>query len=125
MVDLDVIVVGAGMAGAAAVLRLAKAGKSVKLIEARDRCGGRGFLRAYANENEHLEFGGAWITPWHARIRALVKEHGLSLRPRHPVTNRLWLRDGLMCSNGAVSAEDITEHERAIARVAADAILKF
>jgi monoamine oxidase len=119
----DVIVVGAGMAGAAAALKLAKACRSVKLIEARDRCGGRGFLRPYANENEHLEFGGAWITPWHARIRALVKEHGLSLRPRHAVTNRLWLRDGLICSNGAVPPQDITDHERAIARVAVDAIL--
>jgi hypothetical protein len=111
------------MAGAAAALKLAKAGKSVKLIEARDRCGGRGFLRKYDGDSAELEFGGAWITPWHNRIRALVPEHGLSLRPRHEVTNRLWLRDSQVCSNGAVSPEDITAHERAIARVAVDAIL--
>lgn len=42
----DVIVVGAGMAGAAAALKLAKAGKSVLIIEARDRCGGRGFMKS-------------------------------------------------------------------------------
>jgi monoamine oxidase len=121
--DMDVIVVGAGMAGAAAALKLAKAGKSVKLIEARDRCGGRGFLRTYDGDSAALEFGGAWITPWHTRIRALVPEHGLSLRPRHPITGRLWLRDGQVCSNGAASAEDVTAHERAIARVAVDSIL--
>ena len=122
-IETDVIVVGAGMAGAAAALKLAKAGQRVKLIEARNRCGGRGFLRKYNGDAAELEFGGAWITPWHTRIRALVPEHGLSVRPRHPVTNRLWLRDGQVCSNGAASSGDVIAHERAIARVAADSIL--
>lgn len=120
----DVIVVGAGMAGAAAVLKLAKAGKRVTIIEARDRCGGRGFLKPYAGDDSApLEFGGAWITPWHNRIRALVSELGLGLRPRHPVTNRLWLRDGAIHTDAPAAREDIMAHERAIARVAADAIL--
>ena len=67
----------------------------VRVIEARERCGGRGFAREFAGEGPTLEFGGAWITPWHHRLRALVPEHGLTLRPRHPVTNRLWLRTDL------------------------------
>jgi len=120
--DADVIVVGAGLAGAAAALKLAKAGKHVRVIEARDRCGGRGFARRYAGDGPSLEFGGAWITPWHHRLRALVPEHGLSLRPRAPVTNRLWLRDGALHDLPASPAE-VTAHERAIARVAADSIL--
>ena len=120
----EVIVVGAGMAGAAAALKLAKAGKTVTIIEARDRCGGRGFLKPYAGDDSApLEFGGAWITPWHGRIRALVKELGLTLRPRHPVTNRLWLRDGTIQSGSSAAPEEVTAHERAIARVAVDAIL--
>ena len=86
--DTDVIVVGAGLAGAAAARRLAKAGKRVRVIEARDRCGGRGFARSFGGEGLQLEFGGAWITPWHHRLRALVPEHGLTLRPRAPVTSR-------------------------------------
>lgn len=121
--DADVIVVGAGLAGAAAALKLAKAGKQVRVIEARDRCGGRGFAREFAGEGPTLEFGGAWITPWHHRLRALVPEHGLTLRPRHPVTNRLWLRDGVLHGDGAASPTEVTAHERAIARVAADSIL--
>ena len=44
--DADVIVVGAGLAGAAAALKLSKAGKRVRVIEARDRCGGRGYAKA-------------------------------------------------------------------------------
>lgn len=121
--DTNVIVVGAGMAGAAAALKLAKAGQRVKLIEARDRCGGRSFLRRFKGEADELEFGGAWITPWHGRIRALVVEHGLSLRPRHDVTNRYWLRDGVLHSEGAASPGNVTAHEQAIARVAIDSIL--
>lgn len=121
--DADVIVVGAGLAGAAAARKLAKAGKRVRVIEARDRCGGRGYAKAYAGDGPQLEFGGAWITPWHDRLRALVPEYGLSLRPRAPVTNRLWLRDGVLQGNGAASPDDVTAHERAIARVAVDSIL--
>ena len=121
----DVIVVGAGMAGAAAALKLAKAGKSVLIIEARDRCGGRGFMKSFAGDErtEVLEYGGAWITPWHGRIRALVEELGFSLRPRHGITNRHWLRDGSIHADGSAAAPDVTAHERAIARVAVDAIL--
>lgn len=121
--DSDVIVVGAGLAGAAAALKLAKAGKRVRVLEARDRCGGRGFARSYGGEGPALEFGGAWITPWHHRLRALVAEHGLTLRPRAPVTNRLWLRDDSLHGDGPASPQQVTAHDRAIARVAADAIL--
>ncbi|MFN4141030.1 flavin monoamine oxidase family protein [Aestuariivirga sp.] len=123
MSETDVIVVGAGLAGAAAALKLARAGKRVRLIEARPRCGGRGYLKPFAGDGQELEFGGAWITPWHGRLRALVAEHGLSLRPRHPVTNRLWLRGGALHADGAAAPDEVTAHERAIARVAADAIL--
>lgn len=121
--DADVIVVGAGLAGAAAARKLCKAGKRVRVIEARPRCGGRGFARSYGGEGPSLEFGGAWITPWHHRLRALVPEHGLSLRPRHPVTSRLWLREGRLQGDGPAAPDDVTAHERAIARVAADSIL--
>jgi monoamine oxidase len=123
--DCDVIVVGAGMAGAAAALKLGQAGKKVKLIEARDRCGGRGFVRNFADDpaTEALEFGGAWITPWHNRIRARVAELGLSLRPRHQVSSRLWLRNGTVTADGPASRDDCIAHDRAIARVAGDSIL--
>ncbi|WP_421693161.1 flavin monoamine oxidase family protein [Aestuariivirga sp.] len=123
MSDIDVIVVGAGLAGAAAARRLRQQGKSVRVIEARARCGGRGYAKAYGGNGPELEFGGAWITPWHQRLRALVSEHGLSLRPRHDVTNRLWLRDGTLHADGPAAGAEVTAHERAIARVAADSIL--
>ncbi|MFO1088340.1 MAG: NAD(P)/FAD-dependent oxidoreductase [Hyphomicrobiales bacterium] len=119
----DAIVVGAGMAGSAAALKLSRAGIRSVVFEARDRVGGRGYLKPFGGEGEALEYGGAWITPTHGRIRSLVKELGLALRPRHPVTRRLWLRDGEIHDSGPTSEQDRAAHERALARVAADALL--
>jgi monoamine oxidase len=123
MAGMDTIIVGAGLAGAAAALRLGRSGQKVRVIEARGRCGGRAYAKSYADEGPQLEFGGAWITPWHHRIRALAQDHGLALRPRHPVVSRLWLSDGKPGTERRLSYEDAVAHERAIARVAADSIL--
>ena len=41
MQDVDVVIVGAGLAGLAAARSLVAAGRSVVVLEARDRVGGR------------------------------------------------------------------------------------
>jgi monoamine oxidase len=78
----DVIVIGAGIAGATAATVLAKRGLSVTILEARDRVGGRGYARTFADTEDVLDFGGAWITPWQERIRKLCREHWMDLRSR-------------------------------------------
>lgn len=121
MTDKHVVIVGAGLAGAAAAFKLCKAGLAVTALEARDRIGGRAFSKSFGTDI--LEFGGSWITPWHHRIRALVQQHGLSLRPRQIVSNRLWVRNGASVADGPVEAHERYAHEKAIARVAADSAL--
>ena len=46
--DADVVIVGAGLAGATAAAILSESGLRVTVIEARDRLGGRGYARAFA-----------------------------------------------------------------------------
>lgn len=121
----DVIIIGAGLAGAAAAYRLSQAGKRILIIEAQARPGGRAYARRFQNDaaSELLEYGGSWITPWHHRIRAHCATFGLSLRPRAAVQERLVMRDGLPAPLGFADDGERRAHERALARIAADAAL--
>jgi monoamine oxidase len=121
--EIDVIVVGAGLAGAATAAILRRRGLRVTILEARNRVGGRGYVRHFAVAGELLDYGGAWITPWQHRIRQLCAEHGIALRPRSPIVERRWFRDGALHRDGPTSLEDRLAHEHAVARIAADAML--
>ncbi len=117
----DVIVIGGGFAGAAALARLCGHGLKIVLVEASERLGGRALTRAFAGSDDVLDFGGSWVTPWQQRVRAQAALHGIALRPRAPVTRRAWF-DGLRRREDApVSAAGRKDYERVVARIAADA----
>ncbi|MGQ0484164.1 MAG: flavin monoamine oxidase family protein [Hyphomicrobiales bacterium] len=120
--DCDVVIIGAGFAGAAAALEFARLNLRTVIVEARARVGGRAYTRAFATGEEMLEFGGSWIAPWHERIRRHARTDGIDLRPTHEIAEHRWhdgktLRSGLPCGAGARSGFD-----RAMARIRADAI---
>lgn len=74
--DRSVIVVGAGAAGLAAARTLLAAGIDVRVLEARDRVGGR-TEGTTTSDGFPVDLGGQWIGPSQTRVWALVEELGL------------------------------------------------
>jgi monoamine oxidase len=71
--DVDVVVVGAGLAGLKNARELQKHGHSVVVLEARNRVGGR-TLNHPLPHGYHGDLGGTWIGPTQTEIAKLAKE---------------------------------------------------
>ena len=78
--DVDLVVVGAGLAGLAAAREAVEAGCSVLVLEARDRVGGR-VLNEDIGGGQVVEVGGQWIGPTQERIAAIAREVGVDTFP--------------------------------------------
>jgi monoamine oxidase len=78
----DVIVIGAGLAGLTAARELMKQGRSVIVLEARDRVGGR-TLSHTTSLGDVVDLGAQWIGPTQDRIEGLCKELGVETFPQH------------------------------------------
>lgn len=59
----DVVVIGAGFAGVTAARDLRRAGRSVLVLEARDRLGGRTWTRPMKSTEIEIELGGGYVDP--------------------------------------------------------------
>jgi monoamine oxidase len=78
----DYCVVGAGFAGLAAARRLRDRGKSVALLEARDRVGGRVWNRTAA-DGSVVSVGGTWLGKRQDRMFELCRELGMEVYPQY------------------------------------------
>src|SRR5438105_1575719 len=79
--EVDACIVGAGYAGLTAARRLRGAGKTVLVLEARDRVGGRVWTQQY--DGFRLDFGGTFLGPKQDAVHKLVGEFGLDTFPTH------------------------------------------
>ncbi len=71
---VDVVVVGAGISGLVAARNIAKRGRSVLVVEARKRVGGRVLNHHLHSRKATIEAGGAFIGPTQNRIARLARE---------------------------------------------------
>jgi monoamine oxidase len=83
-VSHPIVVVGAGLSGLFASQLLARAGEDVRLIETRDRVGGR-ILSAGPDESAHrVDLGPSWFWPaMNPRVQRLAAELALRVHPQH------------------------------------------
>lgn len=93
MPDVDFCVIGGGFAGLTAALRLRQMGRSVALLEARDRLGGRTFTEV-REDGSWIDRGGAWIGPGQDRIQALMTEFGVPSYKQYTDGEAMMVVDG-------------------------------
>ena len=80
------VVVGAGLAGVTAARELAAGGRSVLLVEARDRIGGRTWYKRSALGSWDLEMGGNFIDPSQQLVCREVSRYGIEVATPEPST---------------------------------------
>ena len=87
MRDADVIVIGAGLSGLLCATRLVAGGARVRVLEARDRVGGR--LLGCEVGGALFDLGGQWWTRGQTRLAALADELGIARVPQYELARFL------------------------------------
>jgi monoamine oxidase len=105
----DVVVVGAGLAGLQAATDIAAKGRSVVVVEARDRVGGRTLNHELgaAHPGKIIEIGGQWVGPTQTKLLALAKDLGIGTFKTYNEGNYLYYRNGVTTpyqANGPLGA---------------------
>lgn len=89
--ERDVVVIGAGPSGLSAAYELNKAGKSVAVLEARDRVGGRTWTDVM--DGATIEIGGQWISPDQTGLYSLINELGIETFERYKEGKSVYLTE--------------------------------
>jgi monoamine oxidase len=90
---VDVVVVGGGISGLVAASDVVQAGRSVLLLEARDRVGGRVLNHTLANTSV-VESGGAFVGPTQNHILALARQLGVATFKQYDQGDNVYVANG-------------------------------
>src|SRR5579862_8498734 len=93
--EVDVVVVGAGLAGLTAATDVHRSGRSVLVLEARQRVGGRCFSRSIGpHASDVANMGATFVGPTQHHIQATMREVGIGLFPVYSTGKLLWYQRG-------------------------------
>ena len=110
--DADVIVIGGGFAGLTAARDLRGAGRTVIVLEARDRLGGRTWYAHSEALGTEVEFGGTWFSrEAQPSLAAEIARYGVPVAPQLHPTRLAWFTDGSLRS-GPTALADLHETMR-------------
>ena len=105
----DVLVIGAGLSGLTSALLLQEAGLNVRVIEGRNRIGGR--VESLRNIPGNPEVGGTAFGPGYARLVDAARSNNVELIDITPIT-RYFFDRRLVLDDQFIAAEDWPTHPR-------------
>lgn len=112
---LDVVVVGGGVAGLVAARDLAAAGRRVRLVEARERFGGRIRSAPFAGDGPTIELGGGWFDAGLQRpLRDEIDRYNIAVAPAEPYAAARWFTGGALRSGLPVPVSEGGDLERVV-----------
>ena len=118
----DVVVIGAGFAGLVAARDLIEAGRTVVVLEARDRAGGRTYSSTFPGTDVVIDLGAEWFDPQrHHFMAAEVNRYGARFVEADKGGANRWFLDGRHGEGDEPdSLVDMDELEKVLDRLKAD-----